>query len=254
MAMDENEKILNIRCTYRLGVLILAWLLNFVAPTIDGNGYPKSKYPTGFIRYEGGYEMISLPTGMLISKNFYLLGRRVWVGITHTCLPIGKIYSYQCLGHGGPNHQSLHSNLHTMKDMTIHHTRCMPTYDGGWCRVHDERQDCIAHGLAHIPWVYLVGPIRRQYKDISIELAIGTCIPDEKNSTSCREYSCTRPMDDVRGTTSTDHTLSSRKQVASLLCKVLPLSYKWIGPFLLSTHAPTVIQSSSNTTINIAMN
>jgi hypothetical protein len=51
----------------------------------------------GFIRYEVGYEMISLPTGMLMGKNLYPLGRRVrvWVGTTHTRLPIGEIYPHQ---------------------------------------------------------------------------------------------------------------------------------------------------------------
>jgi hypothetical protein len=63
----------------------------------DGNGYPKPEYPTGFTRYEGGYEMISLPAGMLMGKNLYPLGRRVrlWVGTTHTRLPVGKIYPHQ---------------------------------------------------------------------------------------------------------------------------------------------------------------
>jgi hypothetical protein len=48
--------------------------------TRDGNGYPKPEYPTGFIRYEGGYGMIYLPAGMLMGKNLYPLGRRVRVG------------------------------------------------------------------------------------------------------------------------------------------------------------------------------
>ena len=62
----------------------------------DGNGYPKPEYPTGFTRYEGGYGMISLPAGMLMGKNLYPLGRRVrvWVGTTHTRLPVGKIYPH----------------------------------------------------------------------------------------------------------------------------------------------------------------
>jgi hypothetical protein len=46
----------------------------------------------GFTRYEGGYEMISLPMDMLMGKNLYLTGRRVqilpilvysWVKYTH---------------------------------------------------------------------------------------------------------------------------------------------------------------------------
>jgi hypothetical protein len=41
----------------------------------DGNGYQKLEYPMGFTRYEGGYEMISLPMGMLMGKNLYPLGR-----------------------------------------------------------------------------------------------------------------------------------------------------------------------------------
>jgi hypothetical protein len=63
----------------------------------DGNGYPKPEYPTGFTRYEGGYVMISLPAGMLMDKNLYPLGRRVWVRVstTHTRLPMGKIYPHQ---------------------------------------------------------------------------------------------------------------------------------------------------------------
>jgi hypothetical protein len=60
----------------------------------DGNGYPKPEYPTGFTRYEGGYGMISLPAGMLMGKNLYPLGRRVWVDTTHTRLPVGKIYPH----------------------------------------------------------------------------------------------------------------------------------------------------------------
>jgi hypothetical protein len=65
--------------------------------TRDGNGYPKPEYPTGFTRYKGGYRMISLPAGMLMGKNLYPLGRRIWewVGTTHTCLPMGKIYPHQ---------------------------------------------------------------------------------------------------------------------------------------------------------------
>jgi hypothetical protein len=41
--------------------------------------------------------MISLPVGMLMGKNLYPLGRRVWVrvGTTHTRLPMGKIYSHK---------------------------------------------------------------------------------------------------------------------------------------------------------------
>jgi hypothetical protein len=66
-------------------------------PRRDGNGYPKLEYPTGFTYYEGGYEMISLPTNMLMGKNIYPLGRRIRVRVetTHTRLPMGKIYSYQ---------------------------------------------------------------------------------------------------------------------------------------------------------------
>jgi hypothetical protein len=44
----------------------------------------------GFTRYEGGYEMISLSTGMLMGKNLYPLGRRVRVETIHTRLPMGK--------------------------------------------------------------------------------------------------------------------------------------------------------------------
>jgi hypothetical protein len=63
----------------------------------DGNGYPKPEYPTGFTRYKGRYGMISLPAGMLMGKTLYPLGRRVrvWVGTTHTRLPVGKIYPHQ---------------------------------------------------------------------------------------------------------------------------------------------------------------
>jgi hypothetical protein len=61
----------------------------------DGNGYPKPDYPIGFTRYEDGYMMISLPVGILMSKNLYLLGRRVRDGTTYTRLPMGKIYSHQ---------------------------------------------------------------------------------------------------------------------------------------------------------------
>jgi hypothetical protein len=68
-----------------------------LAEARDGNGYPKPEYPTGFTRYEGGYGMISLPVGMLMGKNLYPLDRRVqvWVGTTHTRLPVGKIYLHQ---------------------------------------------------------------------------------------------------------------------------------------------------------------
>jgi hypothetical protein len=84
-----------------LGEDLITWVcleLNARAlVTRDGNGYPKPEYPTGFTRYEGGYGMISLPAGMLIGKNLYPLGRRVWVwvGTTHTRLPVGKIYPHQ---------------------------------------------------------------------------------------------------------------------------------------------------------------
>jgi hypothetical protein len=64
--------------------------------TRDGNGYLKPKYPTGFTRYEGGYGINSLPTGMLMGKNLYPLGKRVRVGTTHTRLLMGKIYLHQC--------------------------------------------------------------------------------------------------------------------------------------------------------------
>jgi hypothetical protein len=39
----------------------------------------------------------SLPAGILMGKNLYPLGRRVqvWVGTTHTRLPVGKIYPHQ---------------------------------------------------------------------------------------------------------------------------------------------------------------
>jgi hypothetical protein len=46
-------------------------------------------------RFKDGYEMISLPAVMLMGKNIYLLGRRIRVSTTHTCLPMGKIYSHQ---------------------------------------------------------------------------------------------------------------------------------------------------------------
>jgi hypothetical protein len=69
----------------------------FFPSSRDGNGYPKPEYPTGFTQYEVGYGMISLPAGMLMDKNLYPLGRRVrvWVGTTHTRLPVGKIYPHQ---------------------------------------------------------------------------------------------------------------------------------------------------------------
>jgi hypothetical protein len=54
----------------------------------DSNGYLKLDYPTGFTRYEYGYEMISISTDMLMGKNLYPLGRRVRVDTTHTCLPM----------------------------------------------------------------------------------------------------------------------------------------------------------------------
>jgi hypothetical protein len=62
--------------------------------TRDGNGYPKLEYLTSFIRYEAGYEMISLHAGMLMGKN----GRwvRVQVGTIHNHLLMGKIYPHQC--------------------------------------------------------------------------------------------------------------------------------------------------------------
>jgi hypothetical protein len=41
--------------------------------------------------------MISLPVGMLMGKNLYLLDRwaQVRVGNTHTRVPMGKIYPHQ---------------------------------------------------------------------------------------------------------------------------------------------------------------
>jgi hypothetical protein len=41
--------------------------------------------------------MISLPAGILMNKNLYLLDRRirVRVGTIHICLPISKIYPHQ---------------------------------------------------------------------------------------------------------------------------------------------------------------
>jgi hypothetical protein len=40
--------------------------------------------------------MISLPTGILMGKNLYLLGRRVQVrvGTTYTRVPMGRIYMH----------------------------------------------------------------------------------------------------------------------------------------------------------------
>jgi hypothetical protein len=71
--------------------------LSFGLLARDGNGYPKPDYLTGFSRYEDGYGMISLPMGMLMGKNLYLLGRRVLVrfGTNNTRLPMGKIYPHQ---------------------------------------------------------------------------------------------------------------------------------------------------------------
>jgi hypothetical protein len=40
----------------------------------DSNGYLKSEYLTSFTRYGGRDEIISLLTGMLVGKNFYLFG------------------------------------------------------------------------------------------------------------------------------------------------------------------------------------
>jgi hypothetical protein len=37
--------------------------------------------------------MISLLTGVSVDKNFYPSGRLVWMGTTHTCVPVGKIYT-----------------------------------------------------------------------------------------------------------------------------------------------------------------
>jgi hypothetical protein len=69
----------------------------FIYQTRDGNEYPKPEYQTGFTRYEGENEMISLPADMLMGKNFYPVDRqiRVRVGTTHTRLPMGKIYLHQ---------------------------------------------------------------------------------------------------------------------------------------------------------------
>jgi hypothetical protein len=59
-------------------------------------GTQKIEYPTGFTRYKDEYEIIYLPVGMLMGKNLYPLGRQVWVwvGTTHTCGPMGKIYPH----------------------------------------------------------------------------------------------------------------------------------------------------------------
>jgi hypothetical protein len=77
--------------------LLAFWVRGNARMLRDGNGYPKPEYPMGFTRYEGGCGMISLPAGMLMGKNFYPLGRRVWVrvGTTRTRLPMGKIYPHQ---------------------------------------------------------------------------------------------------------------------------------------------------------------
>lgn len=50
----------------------------------------------GFTRYESEYVMISIPAGMLVCKDLYPLdkGVWVWVGTTHTCVPVGKIYPH----------------------------------------------------------------------------------------------------------------------------------------------------------------
>jgi hypothetical protein len=46
---------------------------------------------------KAGYEMISQPASILMGKNLYPLGRRahIWVGTTHTRLPVAKIYPHQ---------------------------------------------------------------------------------------------------------------------------------------------------------------
>jgi hypothetical protein len=56
-----------------------------------------TRIQTGFTRYEGGYEMISLRAGMLMGKNFYPLDRRVRVrvGTTRTRLSMSKMYPHQ---------------------------------------------------------------------------------------------------------------------------------------------------------------
>jgi hypothetical protein len=43
--------------------------------------------------------MISLPTGMLMRENLYPSGRRVrvWMGTTHTCVPMDKIYLHDII-------------------------------------------------------------------------------------------------------------------------------------------------------------
>jgi hypothetical protein len=61
----------------------------------DVNWYPKPEYPTSFIRYEGGYNMISLTAVILIGKNKYPLGRWIRVDTTHIHLPTNKLYSHQ---------------------------------------------------------------------------------------------------------------------------------------------------------------
>jgi hypothetical protein len=60
--------------------------------------------------------MIYLPAGMLMGKNLYPLGRRVRVGITHTRLPMGKIY----LHHYNYNHL-IESILAKIKPFSSYH-------------------------------------------------------------------------------------------------------------------------------------
>jgi hypothetical protein len=56
------------------------------------------------------------------------------------CL-VGLVYP----SHGESKHQRLYSDPHTRKDVTIHHSDCMPTHDGGCHRIHDKGRGCAAH-------------------------------------------------------------------------------------------------------------
>jgi hypothetical protein len=60
-----------------IGIFTLFNQDNIRVENRDANGYPKPENPMDFTRYEGEYEMISLPAGTLVCKNIYPLSKQI---------------------------------------------------------------------------------------------------------------------------------------------------------------------------------